>query len=256
MRATIDAFVTRAKSSDGLKEVARRYARNIANGRWLWRNRTIASTINIAVSKKSGEKITAFDAKHVPLNNFDNYLPEEEPVALELANQMKGESLDGLIIEAVITMRAQGNIEVFPSQNYVENKPRGFSRALYKVGHPDSVDLKNPNGFTDTRLTGYAALRDQKIFNAIRTIDTWYQAYAETNFPIPIEPLGANLGQQEFYRKGDKSSFTMFKNLENIDPDTDDGMFCIAALDRGGVYGESDKGGDKDKPKTNGGDLE
>ena len=33
----------------------------------------------------------------------------------------------------------------------------------------------------------------------------------------------------------------MMKRLVQIDPNTPEGMFCIAALDRGGVYGESDK---------------
>lgn len=255
MRATIDDFVVRAKASEGLMEVARRYARNIANGRWLWRNRSIASDINITVSKKSGDKIAAFNARSISLNNFDNYEPGEQTVAEELARQLKGESLDGLVVEAVITMRAKGNIEVFPSQNYVENKPTGFSRPLYKLRIPDYISAKSPSDFMDTRLTGYAALRDQKVFNAIRTIDTWYPAYQETGFPVPIEPLGANLGQQEFYRKGKQSSFEMFKRLVEIDPNSDDGKYCIAAFDRGGVYGESDKS-EKNKAEAEPGALE
>lgn len=257
MRATIDDFVARAKPSDGLMEVARRYARNIANGRWLWRNRSIASAIEINVVKKSGEMLATFDARSIPLDNFDNYQAGEHAVAHELAAQMKGESYNGLVVEAVVTLRVAGNVEVFPSQNYVERKPDGFARPLYKLGHPNPVDLKSPGAFTDTRVTGYAALRDQKIFNAIRTIDTWYQAYEDTGFPIPVEPLGANLGQQEFYRKGKSSSFEMLKRLVQIDPNSPEGMFCIAALDRGGVYGESDKNEKAAaKPESDPGDLE
>ncbi len=242
MRQTIDDFVTRAKQSQGIVEIALRYARNIANGRWLWRNRAIAANIQITVSKKSdGERLATFDAKSVPRNEFGDYASEEHAVAAELVRQMRGESLDGLEVEAVVNMRVSGNVEVFPSQNYVERKPDGFSRPLYKIGHPEQPELKTPSSFTDTRITGYAAIRDQKLFNAIRTIDTWYPDYKETGFPIPVEPLGANLSQQEFYRRGKQSSFEMMKRLVQIDPDTPEGMFCIAALDRGGVYGESDK---------------
>lgn len=249
IRATIDDFTTRAKKSDGLIEVARRYARNIANARWLWRNRTIASAIEVNVSKKyvdkkgksKVEKIATFDAKTIPMNSFDDYSKDEKRLGDEIAAQLRGESEEGLIVEAILVMRADGNVEVFPSQNYVENKPKGFARPLYKIGHPDAPETKTPSTFTDTRVMGYAALRDQKIFNALRTIDTWYPAFDDTGLPIAIEPMGANLGLQEFFRPKKASSFDMFKRLVDIDPDSTDGMFCIASFDRGGVYSESDK---------------
>lgn len=237
MRKTFEDFVNRAKVSAGIVEVARRYARNIANGRWLWRNRTIARLIEIEVANQSGV-LAKFNAKSIPTNTFGDYSEGEIKVADEIVKQMRGASLDGLTIVARLTMPTKGAIEVFPSQNYVENKPKGFARPLYKLGHPEKV---GHGEIRDTRVMGRAALRDQKLFNAIRTIDTWYPAYGETGFPIAVEPLGASLGQQEFYRAGKASSFDMLKRLAQIDPESPEGMFCIAALDRGGVYGESDK---------------
>jgi CRISPR-associated protein Csy3 len=237
MRKTFEDFVNRAKASAGIVEVGRRYARNIANGRWLWRNRTIARLIEIEVSTQSGV-LAKFNAKSIPTNTFGDYSEGEIKLADEIVKQMRGASLDGLTIVARLTMPTKGAIEVFPSQNYVENKPKGFARPLYKLGHPEKV---GHGEIRDTRVMGRAALRDQKLFNAIRTIDTWYPAYGETGFPIAVEPLGASLGQQEFYRTGKASSFDMLKRLAQIDPDSAEGMFCIAALDRGGVYGESDK---------------
>lgn len=237
MRATFEDFVTRAKASKGVVEVARRYARNIANGRWLWRNRTIARLIEIEVSTQSSV-IAKFNARSIPTNTFGDYSEGEIKVADEIVKQMRGASLDGLTITARLTMPTKGATEVFPSQNYVENKPKGFARPLYKLGHPEKVGYDE---IRDTRVMGRAALRDQKLFNAIRTIDTWYPAYGETGLPIAVEPLGASLSQQEFYRAGKATSFDMLKRLVQIDPDTPEGMFCIAALDRGGVYGESDK---------------
>lgn len=237
MRATFEDFVNRAKASEGIVEVARRYARNIANGRWLWRNRTIARLIEIEVTN-SGGVLAKFNAKSIPMNTFGDYSEGEIKVADEIVKQMRGTSLDGLTITARLTMPTKGAIEVFPSQNYVENKPKGFARPLYKLGHPEKI---GHNEIRDARVMGRAALRDQKLFNAIRTIDTWYPAYSETGFPIAVEPLGASLSQQEFYRSGKASSFDMLKRLVQIEPDTPEGLFCIAALDRGGVYGESDK---------------
>ena len=238
MRATFEDFVTRAKTSAGLLEVARRYARNLANGRWLWRNRSIARAIEIEVSTSKDGILATFDARAIPMNTFGDYSEGEIKVADEIVKQIRGKSLDGLTVTARLTLPTQGAVEVFPSQNYVENKPKGFARPLYKLGHPEPTDRSEVR---DTRVMGRAALRDQKILNAIRTIDTWYPAFDETGFPIAVEPLGASLAQQEFYRAGKSSSFDMLKRLAQIDPDSAEGMFCIAALDRGGVYGESDQ---------------
>lgn len=241
MREMINVFLKRAKGSQGLLEVARRYARNVANGRWLWRNRTIASDVRIMVQKRNpdGEShpLAAFDACHVPLNEFGNYTQDEENLAQEILKQMKGESNHGLLVEANLTLRMAGSMEVYPSQNYVGKKKsdKGEStRFLYKLGHPQ----EESGGIC---VVGKAALRDQKIFNAIRTIDTWYPDYAENGFPIPVEPLGASLSQQEFYRKGEHSSFEIVKRLGQVDPDSEEGMFAIAVIERGGVYGVSDK---------------
>ncbi|CAK0781603.1 hypothetical protein CCP3SC15_940001 [Gammaproteobacteria bacterium] len=138
---------------------------------------------------------------------------------------------------------------MFPSQNYIENKPKGFARSLFRIGKPERI---NRNELVEFRVMGQAAIRDQKIFNAIRTIDTWYPAFSETSFPIAVEPAGASLSQQEFYRPKEASSFAMFKRLNLIDPNSPEGMFCIAALDRGGVYSDSDKSVKEDKKKRAG----
>lgn len=250
IRQSIESFLERAKTSEGLNEVARRYARNIGNGRWLWRNRTIASTVRINVMAGSfGDNnkavIASFNALVIPTNQFAEYNADEIKLGEEIAQQMRGDSLKTLTVEAIITLRVQGS-EVFPSQNYIEKKPTGFARPLYKVGHPEPADK------TSFRVMGQAAIRDQKVFNAIRTIDTWYPSYEEEGFPISIEPKGASMEMQEFYRDKQSSSFELFKRLNDIDPDTEDGMFCIACFDRGGVYSETDKINKTDEKKTDG----
>lgn len=257
IRSSIESFLERAKTSTGLSEVARRYARNIGNGRWLWRNRTIASSVRINVRADNAgsnkKEIASFDALQTPMNHFDNYNANEIRLGEEIASQMRGDSGLSLTVEAIVSLRIQG-AEVFPSQNYIQDKPKGFARPLYKVGHPEPINRKDAQDLRDVRVMGQAALRDQKVFNAIRTIDTWYPSFSEDGFPISVEPQGANLETQIFYRKEKMmNSFDMFKRLNQIDPDTPDGMFCIASFDRGGVYSETDKA---EKIKTEDVELE
>jgi CRISPR-associated protein Csy3 len=249
IRDSIESFLERAKTSKGLSEVSCRYARNIANGRWLWRNRTVASHIRINVKKGNlnGNKkeIASFDALEMPTNHFNNYNSNETVLGEEIATQMRGDSSQSLIIEASVILCVKG-AEVFPSQNYIQGKLKGFARLLYKVGHPEPADNK------DIRVMGQAAIRDQKVFNAIRTIDTWYPSFSEEGFPISIEPQGANLKTQEFYRRDEPgvSSFDLFKRLNQINPDEPDGMFCIACFDRGGIYSEKTDKAEKVKAEA------
>ena len=64
MRSSINSFLEKA-AVQAIDEIALRYARNIANGRWLWRNRVAASGVVIKVSD-GGVDIAEFDALGVP----------------------------------------------------------------------------------------------------------------------------------------------------------------------------------------------
>lgn len=252
LRQNLSAFIATAREDHnaGMLEIGRRYARNILNGRWLWRNRSLARQITITVSLLKQDMsptllVSEPQSLDIPLNHFRDFRPSEMTLGNEIADQMRGKSVNGLRIEARIALRVAGAIEVFPSQNYVTNKPPGFARPLYKVGiSPDSRwrsgdDVRD---YKDIYRMGQAALRDQKVFNAIRTIDTWFAAYEEVGFPIAVEPMGANLAQQTFYRdQGKQSAGDFLRNVGNIATDSPDGLFLLAALDRGGVYGQSDK---------------
>ena len=246
IRQALDGFIERAITSEGLQEVARRYARNLLNGRWLWRNRILGSTITVTVSGKGMQPMTC-DAIRVPLQHFENYSEAEQTLGRMIAENMIGDTDISLEISAVINFGFTGAVELFPSQNYVENKPKGFARPLYKVGHPEPANTKDGAliRFTDTRIMGQAALRDQKIGNALRTIDTWYPSHASHGKPIPVEPNGANLDAQLFFRREgqDKksSAFELMKRINQVDPNSPDGMFLIASLMRGGVFSESEK---------------
>lgn len=234
-RDSVAGFIARAKTSDGLNDVAARFARNIANGRWLWRNRTIARHITVRVSV-AGKALASFDALDTPLNHFNDISADERQLATYIADGLRGEDDSALDIEAQLDFGVRGALEVFPSQNYVENKPRGFARPLYCLGAPERVHGNNGMEFESTRTMGHAALRDQKIGNALRTIDTWYERYAEHGRPLPVEPNGASLEAQEFFRDRKTSAFEFARRLNTLDPASPEGMFMIASLIRGGVF--------------------
>jgi len=81
----------------------------------------------------------------------------------------------------------------------------------------------------------------------LRTLDTWYPEYEEIGEPIAVEPQGASLSMMRFLRAKEhkrSSAFELFKRLNQIDPNSAEGMYCVASLMRGGVFGESEKNRD------------
>jgi CRISPR-associated protein Csy3 len=242
MRETVDYFVQRAKESEGLREVARRIARNVFNGRWLWRNRLVASQIEIEVKSRNGSgKQWTSDALAVPLDFEKGYSDAEREFGDFLASQLQGNQRDGLAVDATIDFGVQGEMEVFCSQVYVPKeraRQSTVSRLLYHLDVGTDGSAQDDDGI---KIMGQAAFRDAKIWNALRTIDTWYPDYGEVGFPIPIEPLGASLELNGFFRERGDSAFELFKRLDSINPDDPEGMFCIAVMLRGGVFGQENK---------------
>lgn len=233
-REGLTAFIDKGKESTGMKELACRYARNLANARFLWRNRAIAEHVSVRVRDRA-ELDVHFDALQVPLNTFDSYSDAEKAVAERIAAGLRGQRDVSLLVEADVDFGVRGALEVFPSQNYLENKAKGFARPLYCVGEAPKNQDKH-----SVQERGQAALRDQKVGNALRTIDTWYPAYAERGLAIPVEPNGASLDAQLFFRNEKKiSGFGYMLRAGDMDPNTPEGMFLMACIIRGGVFSES-----------------
>lgn len=239
VRASVLGFAERAKTSAGAQDVSRRIARNIANGSWLWRNRVTASSIKIEVIDGTGGIIGVFDALQIPTRHFDGFTDGEKAVADVLLRGMQGDTQASLKVVAKVSPGVEGAVEVYPSQAYVENKPRGFARPLYKLNPTRMRTATQASDVESAQVVGQAALRDQKISNRLRTIDTWYPDFDQVKQPIAVEPNGANLELMQFFRPKKSSAFNMFARLNQIDPDTDEGKFCIAMMLRGGVLGEA-----------------
>ncbi|WP_409420100.1 type I-F CRISPR-associated protein Csy3 [Pseudaeromonas sp. ZJS20] len=257
----INAFIEAGKNSRELTEICRRYARRIFSGTFLWRNLTLAQDLTIEVRSGSFEaKVSGNEPFELFEKGFSDYTENE----IKLAEVIKGQLVQGrqpgskITVEATVGFGQPGAFEVYPSQVYVSGKPKGFARPLYKL---EPIGLKELHSITNNKdvLTfsdmipmGIAALRDQKIGNAIRTIDIEY-AEGENIKPIAVEPNGANLEDNVYYRdfKTGKSAFDLLRlstlsGLTNklAEPHDDlipEALFLLAVLIRGGVFGEKDE---------------
>ncbi|HAT6805024.1 TPA: type I-F CRISPR-associated protein Csy3 [Citrobacter freundii] len=203
----------------GFSELARRYATNLANGRFLWRNRIGAEKI---VVKVSGSELWTFDAFDYSLRDFSVSDKKLEALAREIEKGLRGEGFVLLSVEAQILLGA--GQEVFPSQELVLDNNSNKSRLLYQV---DSV----------------AGMHSQKIGNAIRTIDTWHPRVAEFGV-IATEPYGSVTSRGVACRQpADKRDFyTLLNNwvTKKQKPDVEQQHYVMAVLIRGGVFGGKD----------------
>lgn len=209
----------------GFTELAKRYALNIANARFLWRNRVGAEKVEVVVTVNEQAAVT-FNALDYGLHHFDSVDAKVQSLADQIAQALKGEVPYLLIkIEAyALVGKAQ---EVYPSEELVLDKGKGDkSKILYQVNN-------------------VAAMHSQKIGNALRTIDTWYPEFDDKKTAIAIEPYGAvtNLGKAYRTPKAKQDFFSLFdkyalgESLEN----TEQEHYVMAVLVRGGVFGQSSK---------------
>jgi len=258
-RASVQGFIERFASSGELREVCNRYARNLLNGRWLWRNRILGKSITVTVT--CGKEKIESDATSRPQSTFGNYTDNEKKLGELLVFSLTERPMQ-FVVTGTIDFGMAGSFEVFPSQNYISNKPNGFARSLYKLNRISRQDLirimskDDPDTYSgDIIDMGTAAIRDQKIGNAIRTIDTWYIVGRDDAHPIPVEPKGANIETNEVKRGGKNSLFEMILAIDDIHPAKEgeplnyDAAFILANLVRGFLAGEKDessgKGGKK-----------
>jgi len=242
----IQNFIDSAANSPGLEDVCCRYARNVLNGSWLWkRNLLLGQTVTVTVQSDTATYTS--NALTANRSNFDNYTSDEKALGQTFQHMLQGKAMGERVkVNATVLFGFEGAVEVYPSQNYLaSNELKGFARSLFKVSSRNVAVSKDP---TNTWVVGWAALRDQKIANALRTIDTWYPQYPTTLKAIAVEPNGASIEAQVHFRL-DNSSFKIMRNIVNTDPNTDDGKFLIASLIRGGVYSETEKDKDKSKDK-------
>lgn len=214
----------------GFAELARRYACNLANGRFLWRNRLGAEQVEVQVAQLvDGQpaQTWTFDALTLSLRHFD--APPEAAAALAQLGTLIAEGLAGnrhVLLQVTAFVRIGAGQEVFPSQELILDKAKTTkSKTLYTV-------------------SDIAAMHSQKVGNALRSIDTWYADAAE-NGPIAVEPYGSVTTQGKAYRKPtDRVDFySLLDNwlIKDQEPAPEQQHFVMATLIRGGVFGDAGK---------------
>jgi CRISPR-associated protein Csy3 len=229
-RQRLKACVQTYQSTSGFKELASRYAYNLANGRFLWRNRMGAEQIEIVISRIQQGQPTQnlrFDALRLSLQQAQGEDHQLTALTDWIEQGLSGQSFALLSIKAYVRMG--GGLEVYPSQELVldkSNQESKKSKILYALAD------------------GAAAMHSQKIGNALRTIDTWYPE-ANENGPIAVEPYGSVTSQGRAYRQPRQKQdfYSLFDGWVNEDkvPEQDQQHYVMAVLVRGGVFGESDK---------------
>lgn len=213
---------------EGFRVLAKRYATNIANARFLWRNRVGAENIEVEVKvlNKGQEQTWIFDANVIGIKNTES----EETGVIELADRIAKalSSKSGFLILDVICFAKVGKAqEVYPSEELVMDKGNSKkSKVLYDID-------------------GIAAMHSQKIGNALRTIDTWYPEYSDQIGPIAVEPYGSvtSMGKAFRNRNNHQDFYTLFDKFawgEKLESKEDE-HYVMAVLVRGGVFGESEK---------------
>jgi CRISPR-associated protein Csy3 len=221
---TVQAYV----GKQGFGELAKRYASNLANGRFLWRNRVGAEAAEVKVRHLKDGKIRqewTFNALSLNLREFSN--SEDLGALASVIHEGLSDKLH-VLLEVIAHARIGKGQEVFPSQELIL----------------DRGEKKGQKSKTLYTVRDVAALHSQKIGNALRTIDTWYPGAAELG-PIPVEPYGSVTSQGKAYRQPrEKTDFYTLLDrwvLKGDAPAIEQQHFVIANLIRGGVFGEAEK---------------
>ncbi|MDZ4813771.1 MAG: type I-F CRISPR-associated protein Csy3 [Pseudomonadota bacterium] len=222
--STVKGYV----DTHGFAELARRYACNLANGRFLWRNRLGAESIEVQVAQLvDGQpaQTWTFDDPALSLRHFN--APPAAAAALAQLSTLIADGLAGnrhVLLQVTAFVRIGAGQEVFPSQELILDKAKTVkSKTLYHVSN-------------------IAGMHSQKVGNALRSIDDWYPDASDLG-PIAVEPYGSVTTQGKAYRqpkqKADFYSLLDGWVIKDKVPELGDQHFVMATLIRGGVFGEA-----------------
>lgn len=230
-----DALIKKTEDFD-FTELAYRYAYNIANGRFLWRNRVCAEevVINVCINNQDSMNFTAYDfsLQDFEKNKDDEDLNKLAAIIKKGLEDKTGENFTSIKINAFVKL--DETQQVFPSQEMNTGEKK---KVLFK-------------------LNDCAAMHNVKIGNAIRTIDTWYGDKAIkqnakgdqvesidviTKIPISIEPYGSLTQRGMAYRPSKNDLYTLMLGWVNENElSSKSRNYVIANLIRGGVFGGKD----------------
>lgn len=215
----------------GFKVLSERYAMNIANGRFLWRNRVGAEQVFVCVNHIVNGKSVSMWRFNAFDYHLDDFIVDKEVARLGTLIEEGFSGRSHILLKIDAYVRIGMGQEVFPSQEMIINSKDkdAKSKTLYSINE-------------------VAAMHSQKIGNAIRTIDTWYDDFVE--FPISVEPYGSVTTRGKAYRASKGKHFYSL-----LDPWVLDGKrlseeeqhFVVAMIIRGGIFSKTkDKNSEKE----------
>ncbi|EGM6703831.1 type I-F CRISPR-associated protein Csy3 [Salmonella enterica subsp. enterica serovar Nigeria] len=204
---------------EGMRELARRYAHNIASGRFLWRNRVGYENLTVRVICGEEEEWNYSSDTFVP-GDFET--GDIDGLDQLIATALAGEKSLLLTVDAYAQLGA--GQPVFPSQELIL----------------DSKKEKGSKGTTLYSVNDCAAMHSQKIGNAIRSIDTWHGD--EDQGAIAVEPYGSVTSRGIALRTASTKTdfYTLLDNwmTKGKVPAIEQQHYVVAMLARGGVFGE------------------
>ena len=220
-------FVVDYRENVGGQLLAQRYLSNLINGRFLWRNKYASHKVVEIRTESFSHQF------NIDLNfNFESeFNDKQDQAAFEQLIEIMAKALFDKDYVTVISVTAMGKIgygqEIYPSQEFVNNSKETKSKVLFDVL---------------SRGIHVAAFHSQKIGNAIRTIDTWYDDHAI--HAIPVDPFGPDKKNQKLHRAGvgpsHNSIYSIFNRLlddkKGVAVNSNDGHYLMACFIRGGVY--------------------
>jgi CRISPR-associated protein Csy3 len=234
-------FIKAYKEKGGYRTLAKRYFMNLINGAILWRNR-YGKNVQTEIEYEGNHFI--FQADDIDFKNSlsinsiktKDKQKEAEAISDTIARALKGEFGQYACLQ--LNINAQSTLgfgqDVYPSQEFSEKSIRDragqeISKVLAKM------ELKNGKK--------QAVMHSQKIGNAIRTIDDWYEKDAP--YPLAVEPYGVDQAAQKALRKSNNFYKYIVKleqltdqiNQEDHIPNT--AHFVAACFVRGGVFSKA-----------------
>ena len=222
--STVQGYV----DTHGFGELARRYAHNLANARFLWRNRVGAEQVEVQVQhlvQGQAASTWTFDGLQLSLREFTAPAAAQghvQALAGLITQGLAGQS--HVLLQVTAYARLGAAQEVYPSQELILDKGTSKkSKTLYAVQN-------------------VAGMHSQKLGNALRTIDTWHPDVADLG-PIAVEPYGSVTTLGKACRKPtDKLDFYNLLDgwlLKDKVPAPEQQHFVMATLIRGGVFGDA-----------------
>ncbi|MEO5364537.1 MAG: type I-F CRISPR-associated protein Csy3 [Magnetococcus sp. DMHC-8] len=254
-RADLIKLVESYVQADGFRTLGRLYAANLANGRWAWKNRLFAQ--DFAITVVEGKQQWHFAALQHRLSDLDGSTRHAEVISLgdRIAAGLRGEAVVRLTVTGLLDM-GHGTT-VYPSQEFVDkddDKDNNKDDSKKKLGKV----LFGINYQGEPRC---AAFHEQKIGNALRTIDIWHGGTegVEPGMPLPVNPYGQDREAFVVVRRsggGNSDFYTLLtKGIKSFAPGMANGVsgdmhFVLANLVRGGVFGMGKKSNEPGTAKT------